>query len=390
MKLKHKKNLIRLCIAGGLVILLVVLLLLKNSQWISEYIFARGLARWYITAVSAVTSVFKFSVFEIFTAVAVISVGVLTVKWVNLCVKNRKALAMKSFLNTLIVALCIGGIYTVTASFSYTRAPLPVPSYTGKILEEEAAEAVVKYYVEDFIAVSKEIERDENGLFKMPYSHDELCEVMKNEYERIGTLDGYLNSYTPDVKKMLASGFMKYQHTTGIAFTVTGEANINTHVLPLWKIHTAAHELAHVKGVMREDDANLLANYMMLTSDDANLRYAFYTFYIERIFSLIGYTADAAVMKEYRAMVAFYRVDRKADSDFWAQYVSPIDKVSTFLNDLYLKISGADDGVGSYSDKDKVVIVPDPNDNNKPKPQLSSYSAVQKMLIACAYDRAVL
>lgn len=381
MKFKYKKIAARLIILLCAAALLGFLLLLKNSVKLSEYVFSRGISRWYITAVSAVSSLFPFSVLEAIIYAVIILAVILIIRWLHLFKIKRGAKALSGMLTAAAAAVMIGVLYTVTASFAYNRAPLPVPAHSGAVLEAAEAEKLVQFYLADFIKVGAEVKRKDDGTVDFPYSDKEISEILVSEYGRVGTFGGYLSKYTPPVKGIGFSLALDYQHIAGVTFTVTGEANLNRHTPPLWKIHTAAHELAHIKGVMREDDANLLANYLMLTSGNIYFRYAFYAHYFDRVLSIIRYDISDEEYDAYRAQTSFRYPDLRADYEFWSSFESPIDKISAFINDIYLKMSGQKDGTASYGDYDNVTVVPDP-DTGAPKPVLKYYSPLQSMLVA--------
>jgi hypothetical protein len=54
----------------------------------------------------------------------------------------------------------------------------------------------------------------------------------------------------------------------------TGEANVNTNYPDFVMVSSAAHEMAHQRGVVTEDEANFIAFLVCLTSDDPFIRYA--------------------------------------------------------------------------------------------------------------------
>lgn len=382
MKLKHKRLIKRLIIIVTLIATIIILSLLKKSLFISEYIFSRGIARAYIFIVGNITSLFPFSIFELLVAILLLAMVFLIYKGGWQIRQKRNALFLKSILNIIILTLCIVLVYTSTASFSYYRNPLPLPQYNGESLEQEEIKEIIVHYMDKFQQVSDKIQRDDKGSVILPYTHNELNERMVAEYSRIGTLNGHISSFTPRVKNMVASKFMSYQHITGIAIAPTGEANINKLNPTNSKLITMAHELAHTKGIMNEDEANLMAYYLTLTSDDIYFQYAGYMYTINRLLEIAYYTFDKETYQElYYLYPEQARTERLLEYEFWADYDSIIDKVSEYMNDLYLKISGVTDGTASYIDtSDKVVIV-DPNSGERIV-QITNYSPVQKMYIA--------
>jgi hypothetical protein len=381
MKLRHKQLIKKLIVALAIARAIIFLMLLRKVPFISEYIFARGISRAYIYVVSNLTSVVSFSVYELFVCAMIIAAVFLFVKWVRLLKKKRNTQFYKSALNTLTVVLTVALLYTATASFSYKRQPLPIPQYEGEALSDQQLEEMIRHYFAEFETVSNQVERDENGMVALPYSYKELNKRLAQEFDRVGSLDGYLMEYTPKVKKIVASEVMNYQGITGLAFTPTGEANINRHTPTNDSILTMAHEIAHIKGVMIENDANMTARYLALTSEDIYFRYAGYMYTVDRLLEIAYFTFDK---EKYAELYYLYpeaaRAERRAEYEHWNKYDTVIDKVSEFMNDVYLKFSGIDEGTDNYRDTSQKIVVTDP-DTGMPTTKITQYSPMQKLFI---------
>ncbi len=382
MKLKHKKVLNRLILATIIVLLIVVLSALKNNVFISEYVFARGLSRAYIYLLGNITSNFRFSLFEFILCFAVIFFIILLFRWGMLLSKKRRPAFFTSFLNTIIVVLLVLLIYTSTASFSYYRKELPVPQFTGEQLESDEIAPILEYYLIDFQKVSNAVERNEYGMVVLPYTDKELANIFIEEYKRIGSLNGYLSTYTPTFKNITLSKIMNYMQTSGIAITPTGEANVNKYSPTNWKIITIAHELAHIKGVMNENEANLLAYYLTLTSDNIYLKYAGYMYTIGRLFEVAYFSLDADAYSRLYDMFPIEAIsEQHHELRFWLKYQTHFEKVSEFFNNLYLKLSGVEEGTDSYIDSSDYDVIID-TETGEVGYEIIEYSPVQKMYIA--------
>ena len=138
---------------------------------------------------------------------------------------------------------------------------------------------------------------------------------------------------------------MSYLGITGIYFPFTGEANVNVNI-PAYEIPvTMAHEMAHAKGVARENEANVAAYVLCITAEDPYLQYS-------------GLMNAAAVMlnslpeeeyEELRSRLApeILREYSNAGAHY-AQYDGWAEAVSSFFNDLFLKSNGVAGGTRSY------------------------------------------
>ncbi len=382
MKLKHKKLVKRIIVSVSLIIAIIILTLLKSNEFISEYIFSRGLARGYIFLLANITSIIEISLFEIALYIVIITILILLYKWVQLLVKRRKTEFYKSFLNTSIVVLSILLVYVVTASFAYYRKPLPLPQYQGETVESTQMEEMISYYLKDFQDLNSLIKRDNIGMVELPYSDKELANLFIKEYDRIGTFNGYFSRTTPRYKNMLSSDIMNYMHTSGIAIVPTGEAHINKHTPTNWKLVTIAHELAHIKGVMNENDANLVAYYLTLTSENIYLRYAGYMYTISKLFEIAYFELEEQTYtKLYEMLPQEAMYERNIEYNFWQQYQTAFEKISNFFNDVYLKLSGIQDGVDNYIDNSQHGIIID-EQTGETRYGIIEYSPIQKLYIA--------
>lgn len=386
MKLKYKQVFHRLIAVGALLLAVLLLTSLKRVTVLSEYVFSRGISRAYVFVAGHIADCFPFSIFEIAAAVFFLCVIILIIKWIVLLKRKRAALAARSVANTLIVVFTVLTAYTATASMCYFREPLPVPKYEGEQLSSEVTAEMLEYYLQDFEFVTNVVNRDSEMYVSVPYTDEQIAELLVAEYGRIGTFDGYLSGYTPLVKPVAASELMSYMNITGVTFSVTGEANVNANCPTLYKVHTCAHELAHIKGVMNEDEANLLAYYLLLTADDIYLRYAGYLYSFDRLYDMGWYSLDEQTLKEYKQRMPRLAIrDAEREYAYWTHYDTLIDKISDIVNDVYLKSSGVDDGTDSYVDStDYDIVVSDDGEITR---TLNEYSLVQKMMIRLFFDK---
>ena len=128
----------------------------------------------------------------------------------------------------------------------------------------------------------------------------------------------------------------------------TGEANVNVnfpdYVIPF----TAAHELAHQRGIAREDEANFVAFLVCTASDDPYIRYSGYLNMYEYVSSAL-YTASKSYYSEMRNSLDMrIRNEMIAYNKFFDKYrETVVSNVSEAVNNSYLLIQGTP-GTKSY------------------------------------------
>ena len=128
----------------------------------------------------------------------------------------------------------------------------------------------------------------------------------------------------------------------------TGEANVNVNFPDYTIPYTAAHELAHQRGIAREDEANMVAFLVCIESEDAYVRYSAYMNMYEYVANAL-WNADRELYADARsALDPQVRREMVAYSNFFSKYQnSKAGTVSGAVNDTFLKFQGTE-GTASY------------------------------------------
>ncbi len=200
-----------------------------------------------------------------------------------------------------------------------------------------------KYLADKANELTGRIEFSKNGLSKMPYSFGIMNEKLIEAYDTFSAEYDFITNYKTRLKPVILSKAMSYAHITGIYSFFTGEANINVDFPDYTIPYTAAHEMAHQRGIAKEDEANLTAFLVCISSDDDYLKYCGYINMYEYIASSL-YRADKELYKEVYAILDEKIVlERKAYNEFFSKYQSSkASQVSGAVNDIYLKAQGTE------------------------------------------------
>lgn len=322
-----------------LVAVLVVMLQLQKDVNVCERI-ATTLSRAWIYIFGNLFGFMPFSVYEVFLVAAIVfAVTSVVLIIVHLC-KKRGAKALSLLLTVAITALSVVNVYSLSASFAYNRQPLPKDIYTTYKSDDfsyDQAVDMAEKVVDKLNAAYNQIERDSEGHVVMP-SQKQLNALLAKEFERLPS--EYFSSYTPVSKTIANKTIMSELHIVGVFFAPFGEANINGFETGLYLPHTMAHEMAHGKGVMRENEANLVASYLLLTSDNPYLSYSglVKTFY--SALSLVSLYPDsqADYARLYASVDRGVLKDMSDYSKFWSRFTL-LDDIGNWLNDIYLKLN---------------------------------------------------
>lgn len=338
--------LIRRCIyVSVLIIFIVVFAILKNYPDICEAI-TRGPSRVYTLVMSKISGILPTSLTELFFILLVVGVGILLVLTIINLVKKKFLIAAHRFLEGAIIVLLSISLYNFSCECAYNRKAIPLPYYEGEVERTEHVN-IFNYFADDVNACVNSLEFKSNGDVKATLNFDEIVKEVKKAYAIIEGND-YYHAHFGNAKPMASSFIYTEFQITGVTYSPLSEANINVlntmSNIPL----TIAHELAHTKGVMREDDANKLAFYVCLNSEHPFLRYSAYCSYFYQIEGMVTsyYLTDEEKQDLHKIDDAFYKT-RSYVYKFWQEH-DLLGDIGDFINDLYLKMSGTKEGTSSY------------------------------------------
>lgn len=182
----------------------------------------------------------------------------------------------------------------------------------------------------------------------MPFSLDEMNVKLLEAYDRISDEYDFVQRLTSRVKPVVNSELWSYTHITGVYSYFTGEANINVNFPDYTVVYTAAHELAHQRGIAREDEANFMAFLVCISSDDPYIQYCGYLNMYEYVRNSL-YSASPDMYSEVNGALRLeVRYELYSYSQFFDKYRhNVVADVSETVNDTYLKLQGTP-GTRSY------------------------------------------
>ena len=244
------------------------------------------------------------------------------------CVLSIASLFLSSFI------LCFGVGYrgsSLDKKIDITPEPIGAEELYGSAI----------YLIEKINQLSEDINYREDDFSKMPYSFNEMNRKLLEAYEKYCENNHYVYNYNTRLKPVMLSEAMSYTHITGVYTFFTGEANINVDFPDYTIPYTAAHELAHQRGICPEDEANMVAFLVCIESDDPYIQYSAYLNVYEYVASAL-YKADKDLYREARAkLLNEVREEQVAYSNFFDKYEKSVaSQVSGVVNDVYLKAQG--------------------------------------------------
>ncbi len=189
----------------------------------------------------------------------------------------------------------------------------------------------------------------ENKGSVRPYSHAETVKLCLQSYDKLEEEYGFINNFQSSVKQLLVSDIMTYTHISGMYTFFTGEANLNTNYPYYVNVFTTAHEMAHQRGIAREDEANFIAYLVCIGSDDPYMQYCGYLSMYEYLSTPMRKASSTLYGDVVNGLDERVRYDLYCYSKFFDKYRDSVaSDVSDAVNNTYLTMQGTE-GTISYS-----------------------------------------
>ena len=211
------------------------------------------------------------------------------------------------------------------------------------------------YLVEQCNTLADQIDRDEQGT--AVYSGDLIAEsvhAMETRGQQYDRLSGYY--VTP--KYLKCSEFFSQQYIMGYYFPFSMEANINSVMYITNVAPTVCHELAHTKGFIFENDANMIGYLACIQSDDTFLQYCGYLSVLNYVNNDFYKSVNKSTYKKHVRIsdrvaddnVFLTREDWQAVEKKAVVKTSTVKKVSNNFLNTNLKLNGVDEGIQQYNE----------------------------------------
>lgn len=255
------------------------------------------------------------------------------------------------FLSSLFAVITVFySTFVLTFATAYRGTPLETKlSLQREKLSADDIYETLQTVTAELSALVSTTEYAENGLSVQPYSFNELNKKLNTAYKKAGEKYAFINTFGSSVKEILLSEPMTYTHISGVYTYFTGEANVNVNYPDYVIPYTVAHEMAHQRGIAREDEANFVAFLICLESDDGYIKYSAYFNVFEYLFSALV-RADIERAREFADFIPTeIRREITAYSEFFEKYSDNVAAdVSDAVNNSYLVSQGQVEGVRSY------------------------------------------
>lgn len=309
---------------------------------------------------SLITNLFPISLTEVF----VVSLGfVLLVLLIALLIRiilseNRLRTLRNVVLVISILFFLMSYQYSMMHGMNYSRQSIrqTLNLDSDDVYDAEKIEKAMNFYLEGMISAQAELEHNDKGETMLMSSISSTLRAGNDSMNSAAAVHPLFSGNELVPKPVLLSKYWSYTHIVGMYNPFFVEANINVNT-PDYEIPlTVCHEIAHVRGIAREDEANLTAFIACLYSDRADYRYAACLYAFENLMGDMRHydpdKCDALISRLPDAVFA----DWNASSEYWSQYEGTIGEFSSKANDTFLKANQQEEGVQSYNLTGRVFL----------------------------------
>lgn len=261
---------------------------------------------------------------------------------------KRKTFFLRSGRIFLVSGSLILLIFTLTGAINYSRA-----SFTESIGISKGS-----YSKEDLMWLSNKLIADLNALElglnessagELFPAHDLLSLEVVTAMAQLGELHPSLSGYYPAPKPIQLSKSLSELGITGIYSPFTIEANYNKDIAPYLVPYTMAHELAHLKGFMREEEAGFIAFLACSKSNSKALQYSGTLTGLQYVMRALGNEISQTEYDGiYKEIPPLARGELEKSMLYWKEHTSKMTTFARKANDRYLMVNAQSDGSGSY------------------------------------------
>ena len=355
------KNLWNSTFFKGILILIGMIIFLRLFYYIP---FLGALNRKYIYPIwlicfGWISSIFPMSLEEFNIGLFLLCLSILFILLIILIFTKHKKykLFCIKYSKCLIMWLTIDISIMMIVSTPLARSPRLLERDDEKIYTIEEMQKVRDYVLQQINELSTKVEVDDNDYAY--YSKNYVVEskkAMQNIAEKYPLLKGYY----PNAKSFISSRILTLCGILGVTYYDTLSVNYNNEMYSTAIPATICHEYAHIKGYIREDEANFIGFIACINYDDF-FKYSGYL-------SILGYINDDYRKAAKELYVPGIITERGyKDWTFFKPNVieeinnSPIDQeiisdISDKINDATIKANGDELGNISYSYVSKLVF----------------------------------
>ncbi len=347
------KNFYKLCpfahTVGLLSAFIILLHLALRHNKVLMVKISENFVRPYHQTVAGILNGVHFSVAE----VLIISAGIGVIAYLIysivrlICQKERLKLLYKTILPLLSFALLVYALFSVFwGTYYYADDFISRSGLKNEKISVEQLKTVTQYFADMANEYSQKVERDEKGFYRP--DREEIMRMSPELYENIEDEFPCLEGKVLRAKGFKFSKILSYTDFTGFFFPFTGEANVNVDFPQNLFPSTVAHELAHQRGIAKEQEANFAAVLSSLEYGQEDFVYSAALLAYTHLGNAL-YKADHEAWKEiYSSLNDYVLLDFAENRAYWKQFEGPAQSTMNTVYEGFLQSYDQKLGMKSY------------------------------------------
>jgi len=353
----RKTAILLAAVIPGMIFLFIPTLLKGRTDW-SEY-YDENIYPYLSKPIVYLSSLVPVSLTEIFIVFAAVS-GLLWLIWIF--VRFLRSDSKRRFLyrGALILGIAFSLFsvsFVLMHGINYTRVPLDasLPLDASQRSKEDLAE-VTLWLAQNTARTRAELPEDGNGCMVLSTSITQALADGSRALDAAAVSFPVLGGAEVTAKPVALSHYWSYTGITGMYFPFFGEANVNIDIPQSQLPMTICHEVSHVRGIAREQDANLAAFLACISSSRTDFQYCAYQYgYLYCAWDLSK--ADPESYAEISALIPdSVSRDWAQNTEYWKQFEGPVQETSTQINNTYLQMNLQEEGVLSYDRVTDLIV----------------------------------
>lgn len=261
--------------------------------------------------------------------------------------KERLKRLYKTVLPLAAFALLVYALFSVFwGTYYYADDFISRSGLKNERISVEQLKTVTRYFADMANEYSEKVTRDENGFYRP--DREEILELSPELYENAEEKFPCLQGEALKAKPFRFSGILSYTDFTGFFFPFTGEANVNIDFPPNLFPSTVAHELAHQRGIAKEQEANFAAVLVSLEYGQTDYVYSAALLAYTHLGNAL-YKADYEAWKEISGKLGEYvLLDFAENRLYWEKFEGPAQSTMNKVYEGFLQSYDQKLGLKSY------------------------------------------
>ena len=329
--------------------LVIVLHLLTRDSHAWNRRLSEGVVRPVHRFLARATGALPFSLAEVLILAAAIGLFVyIIIEIVHLFQRNqKKRIVYIIFITLLSFGLMVYALFCLLwGVFYYGDDFITRSGLSQREISVEELETVTAWFAALANDYAAQVPRDGDGVC----ASDRQAVLARSPALYDAVVADYPSLAGPRVapKGFHFSRLLSYTDFTGFFFPFTGEANVNMDFPPSLFAATVAHELAHQRGVAKEQEANFVAVLASLSDGDPDYCYSACLLAYTHLGNAL-YAADRSAWERvYSTLDQAVLRDFAANRAYWQQFETPVQTVSNTVYEGFLQSYDQTLGLKSY------------------------------------------